>query len=65
MIPAPGTPDGDCLELFAKLVEDYEKDHFKFVRPELVNAIRFRMEEKGLKPRAKGPGVDLGGKLQK
>jgi HTH-type transcriptional regulator/antitoxin HigA len=47
--PAPGTPDGDRLELFAKLVEDYEKDRFKFTRPDPVSAIRFRMEEKGLK----------------
>ena len=34
--PAPGTPDGDRLELFAKLVEDYEKDRFKFAQPDPV-----------------------------
>ena len=28
--PHPGTPDGDRLELLAKLVEDYEKVRFGF-----------------------------------
>ena len=30
--PASGTEDGDRLELFAALVEDYEKMHFPFNR---------------------------------
>lgn len=28
--PAPGTADGDRLELLAKLIEDYERERFKF-----------------------------------
>ena len=47
--PAPGTPDGDRLELLAKLVEDYEKARFQFRRPDPIEAIRFRMEEQGLR----------------
>jgi HTH-type transcriptional regulator/antitoxin HigA len=47
--PELGTSDGDRLELLAKLVEDYEKERFRFVRPDPVAAIKFRMEEKGLK----------------
>ena len=47
--PESGTPDGNRLELLAKLVEDYEKEKFRFARPDPVAAIRFRMEEKGLK----------------
>ena len=43
--PVPGTPDGDRLELLAKLVEDYEKERFRFARPDPVSAMRFRMEE--------------------
>ena len=58
--PAPGTRDGDRLELLAKLVEDYEKDRFKFARPDPIEAIRFRMEEKGLKQKDLAP--ILGGK---
>lgn len=58
--PAPGTPDGDRLELLAKLVEDYEKDRFQFKRPHPVEAIRFRMEERGLRQKDLAPL--LGGK---
>jgi HTH-type transcriptional regulator/antitoxin HigA len=47
--PAPGTADGDRLELLAKLVEDYEKERFRFKRPDPIDAIRFRMEEQGLR----------------
>lgn len=47
--PAAGTADGDRLELFSKLVEDYEKARFHFERPDPIDAIRFRMEEKGLR----------------
>lgn len=47
--PAAGTADGDRLELLAKLVEDYEKERFRFKRPDPIDAIRFRMEEQGLR----------------
>jgi HTH-type transcriptional regulator/antitoxin HigA len=47
--PALGTPNGDRLELLAKLVEDYEKARFQFRRPDPVEAIRFRMDEQGLR----------------
>ncbi len=53
--PAPGTPNGDRLELLAKLVEDYEKSRFHFRRPDPVEAIRFRMEEQGLKQKDLAP----------
>lgn len=58
--PVPGTPDGDRLELLAKLVEDYEKERFKFKRPDPIAAIRFRMEERGLRQKDIAPM--LGGK---
>jgi len=58
--PVPGTPEGDRLELLAKLVEDYEKERFKFDRPDPVEAILFRMEEQGL--RQKDIAGILGGK---
>ena len=45
----PRTPDGARLELLAKLVEDYEKEHFTFRKPDPVEAILFRMREQGLK----------------
>lgn len=58
--PLPGTADGDRLELLAKLVEDYEKERFKFRRPDPIEAIAFRMEEQGLKQKDLAPL--LGGK---
>jgi len=45
--PAPGTPEGDRLELLATLVEDYEKKHFPIGKPTPIEAILFRMEEQG------------------
>ncbi len=58
--PSMGSPEGDRLELLAKLVEDYEKQKFTFARPDPLDAIRFRMEEQGL--RQKDLATILGGK---
>lgn len=58
--PSPGSTEGDRLELLAKLVEDYEKERFKFERPDPIEAILFRMEEQGL--RQKDLAALLGGK---
>jgi len=58
--PTSGSADGDRLELLAKLVEDYEKERFKFKRPNPVEAILFRMEEQGLRQKDIAPL--LGGK---
>ena len=58
--PAKGSAEGDKLELMAKLVEDYEKQKFVFARPDPLSAIRFRMEEQGLRQKDLAPL--LGGK---
>jgi len=47
--PALDSPEGARLELLAKLVEDYEKNRFTFSKPDPIDAIVFRMEEKGLR----------------
>jgi len=47
--PDPRTAEGARLELLAKLVEDYEKEHFKFRKPDPVEMLLFRMQERGLK----------------
>lgn len=46
---SPGSPDGDELELLVMLVERYEEEHFPIDAPDPIAAIRFRMEQKGLK----------------
>lgn len=44
----PGSPDEDELELFALLVEQFEREHFPIAPPDPVEAILFRMEQEGL-----------------
>ncbi|MBI5935278.1 MAG: transcriptional regulator [Chloroflexi bacterium] len=39
----------DELELFAVLVENYEQAHFPIGLPDPIEAIKFRMEQQGLK----------------
>lgn len=58
--PALESVDGARLELLAKLVEDYEKERFLFKKPDPIDAIIFRMEEKGL--RQKDVAELLGGR---
>lgn len=58
--PPLDSPAGERLELLAKLVEDYEKARFEFARPDPIDAIRFRMEQQGL--RQKDIAELLGGK---
>ncbi|MCY0858574.1 MULTISPECIES: helix-turn-helix domain-containing protein [unclassified Cupriavidus] len=53
--PAPGTPEGDRLEIMATLIERYEADHFPLEHPDAIEAIRFRMEQGGLTARDMQP----------
>lgn len=46
--PAPGTPEGDRLDVLSVLIEHYEARHFPLERPTPIEAIRFRMEQAGL-----------------
>ena len=48
---APGTPEGDELELLATLVGIYESKACPIDLPDPLTAIRFRMEQQGLKPK--------------
>lgn len=47
--PEIGTPEAERLELLTLLIEDYEKRSFPFEAPTPVSAIRYRMEEQGLR----------------
>lgn len=40
----------DELELWSLLIEKYEEEHFPIELPDPIEAIRFRMEQEGLKP---------------
>ena len=45
----PDTADGDLLEILVTLVEAYEQKHFNIAPPDPIEAIKFRMEQLGLK----------------
>lgn len=45
---APGTPEGDELEVLTTLVEAFEEAHYPIDVPDPIEAIRFRMEQQGL-----------------
>jgi HTH-type transcriptional regulator / antitoxin HigA len=49
MSAIPDTPEGDELELWVHLVEAYEDARYPIAPPDPVEAIRFRMEQQGLK----------------
>ncbi len=46
-----GTPRGDELELWSLLVSDYEDRRYRIDEPGPIAAIRFRMDQQGLKQR--------------
>lgn len=45
----PNTEEGDLLELLVTLVESYEQKKFSIASPDPIEAIKFRMEQLGLK----------------
>jgi HTH-type transcriptional regulator/antitoxin HigA len=47
--PPTGTPEADRLELLALLVKAYEDIHYPLEFPTVIEAVRFRMEQEGLK----------------
>jgi HTH-type transcriptional regulator / antitoxin HigA len=46
-----GTPEGDELELLSLLIDSYEKIHYPIDLPDPIEAIKFRMEQLGIKPK--------------
>jgi HTH-type transcriptional regulator/antitoxin HigA len=51
MAAAPDTPEGDRLDVLVTLVEAYEARHYPMDLPNPIEAIRFRMEQVGLRPK--------------
>jgi len=45
----PNTPQMDELEVLTTLIEAYEEQHYKIDVPDPIEAIKFRMEQEGLK----------------
>lgn len=55
--PALGSEHGDRLEVLGALVEAYEAKHFAIELPDPIEAIKFRMEQQGLKPKDLQPMI--------
>jgi HTH-type transcriptional regulator/antitoxin HigA len=49
--PEPDTPEGERFEILLTLIAAYEAAYFPVDLPDPVEAIRFRMEQAGLKPK--------------
>jgi HTH-type transcriptional regulator / antitoxin HigA len=45
----PNTPKGDMLDILVTLVEAYERKNYKITPPDPIEAIKFRMEQLGLR----------------
>ena len=46
----PNSPESDELEILSLLIEDYEKKAYPVKSPNPIEAIKFRMDQLGLKP---------------
>jgi len=44
----PNTPEGDRLDVLVTLVEAYEEKHWRVNAPDPIEAIKVRMEQRGL-----------------
>ena len=44
-----GTEEGDELEILSILIDRYENEHFPIAMPDPIEAIKFRMEQMGMK----------------
>jgi HTH-type transcriptional regulator / antitoxin HigA len=49
MDAAPGTPEGDRLDVLVTLIEAYEARHWDIDLPDPIEAIQVRMEQKNLR----------------
>ena len=49
--PDPGTLEAENLQLLALIIGDYEQKNFPIDPPDPIEAIKFRMEQQGLRQR--------------
>ena len=45
----PNSPEGEALQVVLVLIKSYEDKHFPIPTPDPIEAIKLKMEEKGLK----------------
>ena len=54
-----GTKEGDELEILSILIDKYEEEHFPLGMPDPIEAIKFRMEQMGMKQKELAEVVGL------
>ncbi len=54
-----GTKKGDELEILSILIDKYEEEHFPIGMPDPIEAIKFRMEQMGMKQKELAEVVGL------
>jgi len=57
------SPEGDELDIMGTLIEAYEAKHFTVNKPNPIEAIRFRMEQYGLKDKDLVPYIGRTGRV--
>lgn len=57
MAACANTPEGERLDVLVTLVEAYERKHYPMELPDPIEAIKFRMESLGLKPKDLQPMI--------
>ena len=55
--PKRGSKEADRFEILLMLIEAYEAKHYQILPPDPVEAIKFRMEQAGLKPKDLQPMI--------
>ncbi len=57
MLARANTPEGERLDVLVTLVEAYERKHYPMELPDPIEAIKYRMESLGLKPKDLQPMI--------
>ncbi len=55
--PKRGSKEADRFEILLMLIEAYESEYYQILPPDPVEAIKFRMEQAGLKPKDLQPMI--------
>ena len=55
--PQRFTPEGDRLGILGLMVQAYEAEHYPIDPPDPIEAIKFRMDQQGLKPKDLEPMI--------
>lgn len=61
--PAPGSKEADEMEILALLIESYEKENYPMDPPDPIEAIKFRMDQQGLKKKDLIPYIGSASKV--